>query len=136
MLERITISFDLSKKEILDVFQDGRVAKRLEKFLGEYFLSFVDLHKQYITRSIAVRENKINDEKKKEMALQYVISCIDEKDLEQLKIEVYKRFFRESFSNMEPDKAMDKAFKAREVYTVAENIQKKLIYRYLFVSVL
>jgi len=132
MVERIKISFEMDKKDLLKLFQEDFISKALEEFLKKYFSSYLDIHKQNIRNNIKVIGQEIEEKEIEEVAFEYLKSCIEEKDMEILQIEVAKTFFEESFANRkEPKIAIYKVFERQEIIAIAEKIWQKIRNKFL-----
>lgn len=140
MAERIAISFEMDKEDILNMFFEDKetryIPQALEKFLKNYFSSYIEIHVQNIRNNMNAMKKVMEEEKMEQIAIKYLKNCIEKEDMEALQIEAAKAFFKESYANRKaPNIAIYDAFEASEVIAVAENIQKKLRYQYLLASV-
>ena len=140
MVERITISFEMDKEDILNMLSDNKqepyISKAFEEFLKNCFSSYIEIHVRNIRNNINAMKKVMEEEKIEQIAIKYLKNCIGKEDMETLQIEAVKAFFKESFANKKaPNIAIHDAFRASEVIAIVENIQKKLIYQYVLASV-
>lgn len=136
MAERITISFDVNKQDVIAMFQEEHIAKTFEEFLQQYFSFFMEIHIQNISHNMKVLKKHTEAAKIKQIAFHYLKHCIEKEDMEMLQIEVVKAFFKESFTNRKDSNiAIKNAFEEEKVIAIAENIRKKLRNQYFLASV-
>lgn len=132
MVERIMISFEMDKNDLLNLFEEEFVSKGLEDFLKKYFSCYLEMHKQNIRNNMKAIGLKMEEKEIEEIVFKYLKSCIEEQDMEILQIEVAKVFFEESFTNRkEPKIAIYKVFDRPEIIAIAEKIWKKIRNKYL-----
>lgn len=137
MAERIPIFFEMDKEDILNMFFEDKetpyIPQALEKFLENYFSSYIEIHVQNIRNNMKALNQEMEEEKMEQIAIKYLKTHLEKEDMEALQIEAVKAFFRESFTNRKaPNIAIYDAFEASEVIAIAENIQKKLRYQLLY----
>lgn len=139
MGERVQISFEMDKEDILKMFdgiKEPFIPKAFDDFLKTSFSSYIGIHVQNIRNTMNSSGYSIEEEKVEQIVIKYLKGCIEEEDMEALKIEAAKAFFKESFANrVTPNIAIYNAFKTTEVIAIAETIQKKLIGKYYLASV-
>lgn len=136
MAERITISFDVSKQDVIAMFQKEDIAKALEEFLQQHFSFFMEIHTKNISHNMKVLKKHMEEDEIKQIVFHHLKCYIEKEDMEMLQIEVVKAIFKESFTNQkDPNVAIKNAFKEEKVIAIAENIQKKLRNKYFLASV-
>lgn len=136
MAERIMISFEMNKDDLLNMFQEEYISKALDEFLKEYFSSYIEIHANTIRHNMKAIKQEIEEEKIQQIVLNHLKSYIEIQDMKELQVEAAKAFFKESFTKRtEPNIAIHKAFKSMEVIAIAGTIQKKLRNQYLLASV-
>lgn len=136
MAERLMISFEMDKDDLLNMFQEELISKALDEFLKEYFSSYIEIHANIIRHNMEAIKQEMEEEKIQQIVLNHLKSCIERQDMEELQVEAAKAFFKESFTKRtEPNIAIHKALKTKDVIAIAETIQKKLRNKYLFASV-
>ena len=132
MVERIKISFEMDKEKLLSMFKESFISNALEEFLKKYFSSYLDIHTQNIRNNMKMMHQEMEEKKIEEIAFEYLKSCIEEQDMEIFQIEVAKKFFEESFTNIkEPKIAIYKVFERPEIIAIAEKIWQKIRNKYL-----
>lgn len=136
MVERITISFEISKPYLLNMFEEGYMSEALEKFFKGQFSSWIEIYEKHIKNNMQAMKKEIQEEKIQQIAFEYVKSFIEKEDLEKLQIEAAKAFFKESFTNQNhPKIAIERAFETIEVISISEDIQKKIRNKFILISV-
>ena len=139
MVERVLISFEMDKEDILKMFVDIKqpfISKAFDDLLKTSFSSYLGIHIQNIRHTMNLNGYSTKEEQIEQIAIKYLKESIKEEDMEKLQIEVVKAFFKESFTSKTiPEVAIYNACKTAEVMAIAENIQKKLIHEYLLAAV-
>lgn len=135
MAERIAISFEMDKEDILNMFQENKetpyMLQALEEFFENYFSSYIEIHVQNIRNNMKALKKEMEEEEMKQIAIKYLKTCIEKEDMETLQIEAGKAFFKEHFTNKKsPNIAIYDAFHAPTVIAIAEDIQKKLRHQF------
>lgn len=132
MVERIMISFEMDKNDLFNIFEEECISKALEDFLKNYFSYYLEIHKQNIRNNMKAIRSKMEEKEIEEIVFKYLKTCIEDKDMEILQIEVAKAFFEESFTNRkEPKIAIYKVFDRQEIIAIAEKIWKKIRNKFL-----
>lgn len=138
MVERVLISFEMDKEDILKMFVDIKqpfISKAFDDLLKTSFSSYIGIHIKNIRNIMNLNGYSTKEEQIEKIAIKYLKESIKE-DMEKLQIEVIKAFFKESFTSKAiPEVAIYNACKTAEVMAIAENIQKKLIHEYLLAAV-
>lgn len=138
MVERVLISFEMDKEDILKMFVDIKqpfISKAFDDLLKTSFSSYIGIHIKNIRNIMNLNGYSTKEEQIEKIAIKYLKESIKE-DMEKLQIEVVKAFFKESFTSKAiPEVAIYNACKTAEVMAIAENIQKKLIHEYLLAAV-
>lgn len=138
MVERVLISFEMDKEDILKMFVDIKqpfISKAFDDLLKTSFSSYIGIHIKNIRNIMNLNGYSTKEEQIEKIAIKCLKESIKE-DMEKLQIEVVKAFFKESFTSKAiPEVAIYNACKTAEVMAIAENIQKKLIHEYLLAAV-
>jgi len=128
MGERIVITCEVEKENLLNMFKQGDIAKAFEELLYKYFFDYITMHTKIIMRTFP---EKMQEREADKFAFGYVKSCIEKKDMEMIQIEVSKELVREILSNKEePKTAIYKVFEKVKIKETLEIIRRNLRNKY------
>ncbi len=137
MEERITISFEMEKKYVTDMFLfNENLNEPFNKFLKDAFSSFLEIHAKNIKYNMKAVNFQLNEEKIEEVTLKYLKDFISKQNMENLQIAVMKLIFKEMCTNRkELSEAVTDALKSAEITTIVENIKVELRRKYLLYAI-